>query len=119
MEDKLILETCWGRLVKVTERATVTVTEREKLNGVTETCTRHIETREIRTEVTEIKRATGIKTPETREIEKVEERLHDRDGVEETKETEHTHTELARDHEGELGECLVTRCEQLDSLLME
>ena len=28
---------------------------------------------------------------ETREIEKVEERLHDRDGVEETKD-EHTHT---------------------------
>ena len=30
------------------------VTEREKLIGVTETCTRHIETREIREEGTEI-----------------------------------------------------------------
>ena len=38
------------------------------------------------------------------------------DGVEET---EHTHMELARDHEGELAECLVTQCEQLDSLLQE
>ena len=51
-EDKIIREMCWGRLVKVTER--VTVTEREKFNGVTETCTRHIETREIMNEVTEI-----------------------------------------------------------------
>ena len=32
-EDEIIREMCWGRLVKVTERATVTVTEREKLNG--------------------------------------------------------------------------------------
>ena len=85
----------------------VTVTEREKLNGVTETCTRHIETREIMNAVTEI--------IETREIEKVEERLHEKDGVKD----EHTHIELARDHEGELGECLVTRCKQLDSLLQE
>jgi len=30
-----------------------------------------------------------------------------------------THMELVRDHEGELGECFVTRCKQLDSLLME
>ncbi len=37
-------ETCWARLVKVTEK--VTVTEREKLNGVTEMGTRHVETRE-------------------------------------------------------------------------
>ena len=65
------------RSVKVTEK--VTVTEREKLNGVTETCTRHIETREIMNAVTEI--------IETREIEKVEERLHDKNGVKE----EHTH----------------------------
>ena len=50
-----------------------------------------------------------------REIEKIEERLHDKDGVKD----EHTHIELARDDEGELGECLVTRCEQLDSLLQE
>ena len=73
--------------------------------GVTETCTRHIETRETRRQVTEL--------TETREV---EERLHNRDGL---KETEHTHTELARDHEGELADCLVTRCEQLDSLLQE
>ena len=32
----------------------------------------------------------------------------------------HTHThELARDNEGELGECLVTRCKQPDRLLQE
>jgi len=31
----------------------------------------------------------------------------------------HTHMELARDNEGELGECPVTRCEQQDSLLQE
>ena len=41
-EDKLIRGTCWARSVRVTERATVTVTEREKLIGVTETCTREI-----------------------------------------------------------------------------
>ena len=63
---------------------------------------RHIETREMRNEVTEI--------TETREIE------DELDGVEET---EHAHTELAKDDEGELGECLVTRCKQLDSLLQE
>jgi len=51
-EDKVIRETCWARSVKVTEK--VTVTAREKLNGVTETCTRHIEAREISEEVTEI-----------------------------------------------------------------
>ena len=43
-EDKLIRETCWTRLV-TTEK--VTVTEREKLNGVTETCTRHEVTKAI------------------------------------------------------------------------
>ena len=103
VEDKLIRETCWVRVV--TEK--VTVTEREKLKGVTETCTRHIETREIMNEVTEI--------TETRKMETVEERLHDKDGVKD----EHTHTEVVEDHEGELEECLVTRCEQLDSLLQE
>ena len=51
-EDKLIRGTCWARSVEVTEK--VTVTEREKLNGVTETCTRHIETREVMNEVTEL-----------------------------------------------------------------
>ena len=53
----------------------VTVTVREKLNGVTETC----ETSPV--EMTEI--------TETREMGTVEERLHGKDGV---KEDEHTHT---------------------------
>ena len=43
VEDKVIRETCWARVV--TEE--VTVTEREKLSGVTETCTaRHVEATE-------------------------------------------------------------------------
>ena len=75
--------------------------------GVTETCTRHIEMREI------IKKTTEIKTPETREI---EERLHDTDGV---KEDAHTHIELARDDEGELAERVGTRCGQRGSLPRE
>ena len=41
-EDRVIRETCWARSVRVTEEATATVTEREKLIGVTETCTREI-----------------------------------------------------------------------------
>ena len=56
-EVTIIRETCWARLVEVT------VTERENLIGVTETFrARHVETREI------IKEKTEIKT-ETREIE--------------------------------------------------
>ena len=47
--------------------------------GVRETCTRHIETREIISEVTEL--------TETREV---EERLHKTDGVKE-EEDAHTH----------------------------
>ena len=40
-EDELIRETCWARVVT----KEVTVTQREKVNGVTETCTaRHVET---------------------------------------------------------------------------
>ena len=70
-------DTCWARVV--TEKATVTVTQREKLNGVTETCTRHVETREITNTVTEIK---------CTEIEKIEGRLHGKDGVGDA----HTHT---------------------------
>ena len=46
-EDRVIRETCWARRVEVTE--TVTVIEREKLIGVTETCTS-----ETRREVTEL-----------------------------------------------------------------
>ena len=74
-EKKLIWETCWASSVRVTEEVTVTV--REKLNGVMETCTRHVETREITNVVTE------IKCTETREIE------GELDGVKETKD-EHT-----------------------------
>ena len=73
-EDSAIRETCWARSVKVTE----TVTQGEKLIGVTETCTS-----ETRREVTEL--------TETREMGTVEERLHGKDGVEEVKDT-HTHT---------------------------
>ena len=56
-----------------------------------------------------------IKCIETREIEKVEERLHDKDGVKD----EHTHMEVVEFNGGELAECFVTRCKQLDSLLQE
>ena len=72
-QGELLRATCWGRLVEVTEE--VTVTQWEKLNGVTETCTREIRHMEV-TECTE-----------TREI---GERLH---GVEEEKDAHaHTHT---------------------------
>ena len=70
-EDRVSRETC-----RVTEKVTETVT-REKLNGVTETCTRHIETREIMSEVTEL--------TETREVVG---RLHGVKGDENA----HTHT---------------------------
>ena len=66
----MIRETCWARSVKVTEE--VTVTERGKLNGVTETCTR--ETRE---------ETERIKCIETREIEGELDWVSD----------EHTHTQ--------------------------
>ena len=69
-EDRVIRETSWARSVKVTE----TVTQGEKLIGVTETCTS-----ETRREVTEL--------TETREIEK---RLHGKDGVKKDART-HTH----------------------------
>ena len=98
-EDRVIRETCWARRVKVTEKATVTVTQ-GKLMGMTETCTS-----ETRRQVTEL---TG-----TREI---EERLHGKDGV---KEDEHTHIELATDDEGELAERVGTRCGQRGSLPRE
>ena len=69
-EDRVSLET-W----RVTEKVTETVT-REKLNGVTETCTS-----ETGRQVTE--------WTETREMGTVVERLHGTDGV---KEDAHTHT---------------------------
>ena len=74
--------------------------------GVTETCTRHVETREITNAVTE------IKCTETREIE------GESEGVKETKD-EHTHTEVVEDNGGELAGCFQTRCRQLGSLLWE
>ena len=88
-EDRVIRETC-----RVTEKVTETVTVREKLNGVTETCTS-----ETRHEVTEY--------TETREV---VERLHG-DVVKDTH--AHTHTEVVRDNEVELAERVGTRCEQL------
>ena len=76
-EDRAIRETCWARREEVTE----TVTRRKKLNGVTETCTIHIETRETGRQVTEL--------TETREV---VERLH---GVEEEEEGDaHTHIQI-------------------------
>ena len=38
--------------------------------------------------------------------------------MDETKD-EHTHVGVIGDNRGELGECIVTRCEQQDSLLQE
>ena len=69
-----------------------------------ETETKIQEETEVMNEVTEL--------TETREIEET------RGEVKETKD-ENTHMELARDNEGELGECPVTRCKQPDSLLQE
>ena len=87
--EKLIRETWRTRLVRVT------VTQREKVNGVTETCTaRHVETTE---------------TTETREIE---------GEVKETKH-EHTHMVVVEDNGGELTERVGTQCRQLDGLLQE
>jgi len=97
-EDRVIRETCWARSVKVT----VTVTQGEKLVGVTETCTS-----ETRREVTEL--------TETWEMGTVEKRLHGTDGVKDA----HTHTEVVEDNGGELAERVETRCGQLVILLRE
>ena len=75
---------------------------------MTETCTRHVETREITSEVTEL--------TETRKMETVEERLHGTDGV---KEAAHTHIEVVEDNGGELAERVGTRCGQLGVLPRE
>ena len=91
--------TTTGDVIRVTEeRRRLEVTEtvtREKVSGVTETCTR--ETRHV--EVTEC--------TETREMTRVEERLH---GVEVKDTHTHTHTQVARDTGGELAERVGTRC---------
>ena len=55
-QGELLWATCWGRLAKVTEE--VTVTQWEKLNGVTETCTREIRHVEV-TEYTETREIEG------------------------------------------------------------
>ena len=77
---------------------------------MTETCTRHVETREI------IKEKTEIINEVTEKLKEVE--VTETQELKETKD-EHTHMEFARDNEGELGECLVARCKQQDSLLQE
>ena len=81
----------------------ITREETEVMNEVTET--------QIVTELTETRR-------ETQELKEITETREIESEVKETKD-EHTHMELARDNEGELGECLVTRCKQPDSLLHE
>ena len=88
-EDRVIQETCWARSEEIT------VTERKKLNGVTETCTS-----EIMSEVTEL--------TVTREA---EERLHSGDAVG----AAHTHTQVVEDNGGELAERVETRCRQRGS----
>ena len=117
-EVKIIWETCWTRLVTA-ER--VTVTEREKVNGVTETCMRRVETREIIKQETEVMNEVTELTEtqrETQELKEITETWEIEGELKETKD-EHTHMELARDNEGELGECSVIRCKQLDGLLRE
>ena len=83
--------TCWARRVEVTETVTRT------LKGE-ETCTSET----VRREVTEL--------TETREMTRIEERLHG-DVVKDAH--THTHTEVVRDNSGELAERVGTRCEQL------
>jgi len=127
-----VTETCTRRV----ETREITREETEVMNEVTELTETQRETtkemevlpeiREIdrvenelnKTEETETKiqeetdrheGTTEIKCIETREIE------GELDGVKD----EHTHMEVVEDNGGELAKCLVTRCEQLDSLLME
>ena len=84
------------------ERVTETVAR--TLKGDETTCTR--ETGRRVTEYTE-----------TREMTRVEERLH---GVEEKEDAHtHTHTQVVRDNGGELAERVGTWCEQLGSLPRE
>jgi len=88
---------------------------------VTETCTRHVETREITREETEVmNEVTELAETrrETQELKEIPETWEIEGELKETKD-EHTHMELTSDNEGELGECLVTWCKQPDSLLQE
>ena len=78
-EDRVIRETC-----RVTEKVTETVTVREKLNGVTETCT------------------AGRQVTELTETREVEERLQSKDGVVGRTHT-HTHTRT-HTHAGSEGQ---------------
>ena len=83
--------------------------EKREVTGTTKEIEVSPETRETcrtRHEVTETQTVTET---ETREIE----------GGLKGLENEHTHMEVVEDHEGELAECFVTRCKQLDSLLWE
>ena len=73
--------------------------------------TKEVTETQIVTELTETRR-------ETQELKEITETREIESEVKETKD-EHTHMELARDNEGELGECLVTRCKQPDGLLQE
>ena len=89
-EDRVIRGTCWARSVKVTEEVTVTV--REKVNGVTETCTRRVETREIIKQETEIMNELTELTEtqwETQELKEITE-TREIEGEKETTD-EHTH----------------------------
>ena len=66
-EDRVIRETCRTRSVRVTEEATATVTERGKLIGVTETCTRERKEqlrRKARMRYAEIVNEQGVKQRE-------------------------------------------------------
>jgi len=95
VEDKLIRGTCRTRHVEVTTTETLTVTEREKLNGVTETCTRHVETREITREETEVtSEVTELAETrrETQELEVLTEITETREIEGELDEVEDAHT---------------------------
>jgi len=100
------------------ERAKLESTEMEKLRKDNEQLMGLREEERLRwegkwsqkeTETNRHAETTEIKCTETREIE------GELDGVKDG----HTHTEVARLNGGELADCLVTRCEQPDSLLME
>ena len=79
----------------------------EKLKEVTGTQ----KIKETKEETNEREETMEMKT-ETRESEEVEDEVN-------KVIDEHTHIELVRDNEVELGECVMTRCEQQDSLLKE
>ena len=83
----------------------------EKLKEVEVTTTGTQETKETKGETNEREGTTELKT-ETQESEEVEDEVN-------KVIDEHTHVELRGDDGVELGKCVVTRCEQQDSLLKE